>query len=417
MRRGAPLLTAIGRAHATLRFAFRALRHMPFRVFWMGQWISVTGSWMQTTALSWLAYRLSDSALVLGVLSVARFGPSLIGSPLAGVLTDRVSRRRLVLATQSLALAQAASLAALTLGGVIRVWHVLVLAAFQGVVETIDTPARQTFQVELVGLEDVQSAVSLNSSAFNLGRMLGPALAGLVVAAYGEGLCFALNAASYLAVLAALLRLPEVPANRGKRAGVWRDLRAGVHFATGDARVRAALLAVAGTSLFGMSYATVLPVIARDALGGGSPTYGALLAGGGLGAIVGALVATARSGVAGAGRFIALAQAGLGAGLVLLAGAWSVATGGLAMVLIGGCVALQLATTNGFIQVRAPDGLRGRVISLYVWLFVGLSSLGGLVAGWAAEQVGARSVIAAAGLGCIVLAALARRSLLHTDRA
>lgn len=372
---------------------------------------------MQTMALSWLVYRLSDSAAVLGFLSVARFGPSFVASPLAGVLIDRLPRRHVVLITQSLSLVQASALAALTLSGAIRVTHILILAALQGFIDTLDMPARQTLQVELVGLEDLQSAVSLNSSAFNLGRMIGPAIAGVIVAAHGEGACFAANAASYLAVLAALSFLPAGSSGRVDKKSVWSDLWEGVRFVADTARVRAVLASVAATSLFGFWYTTLLPVLARDVLRGGVVSYGLLLAGAGAGAITGALTAAARVRAEEAGRVIALAQAMLGCGLLGLGFVRSVVLGAAAMAVVGGALALQAATANGFLQVSSPERLRGRVVSLYTWLFIGVSPLGGLAAGVAGEAIGAPTAILVAGGGCVVAASLSWRALSRTGDA
>ncbi|MFH1177101.1 MAG: MFS transporter [Acidobacteriota bacterium] len=395
------------RIPARLRHTFRALRHRQFRIYWLGQGVSVTGTWMQTMAQGWLVYRLTDSPLALGVLSAARFGPSLLGSPIAGVITDRFSRHRLVLLTQTLGLAQASVMAALTLAGVIEVWHVLLLALLQGVVDTLDMPARQTLQVDLVGLDDLQSAVSLNSTAFNGGRMVGPAIAGMLVSMYGEGVCFLANALSYLAVLIALHSLRLGPGAVAGASSVRAELLEGVRFAWHERRVRRILLAVSVTSCLGLSYSSLLPVFARDVLHGGANGYGALLAGAGLGAIAGALLVASRRQDGGTDALIALAQAGLGLGLLALASTRSLALAVTAMVFIGLAVAVQLATTNGLLQTTAPPALRGRVLSLYIWLFAGLAPVGGLAAGAAAESVGAAWTAAAAGVACLVSALLA----------
>jgi len=390
-----------------LRSTFRAMRHLPFRVYWIGQFVSVTGTWMQTMALGWLLYRLTDSPLALGLLAAARFGPSLVGAPFAGVAADRVSRRSLVLTTQTLGALQAAALAALTLAGRIEPWQILALALFQGIVDTFDMPARQTLQVDLVGVDDLQSAVALNSTAFNTARIVGPALAGVVVAAWGEGVCFAVNAASYLAVLVALLaiRIDVAPAAGGRSLA--EDLVEGLRYAWATPAVRAALLAVAATSVAGLSYSTLLPVVARDVLRGGAHGYGLLLAGAGVGAIGGALrTAGARGSERAAVRALA-AQAMLGAGLLAFGAVRELAVAVGVLVVIGFAVSVQLTTTNAFLQTTAPPALRGRVISMYNWIFVGLSPVGGLVAGWVAEHVGAPWTAAGAGMVCIVAAAVA----------
>jgi len=394
----------MGPLSSRLRHTFRAMRHRGFRVFWVGQWVSVNGTWMQTTAQAWLMYRLTDSPLMLGLLSAARFGPALVGAPIAGVMTDRFPRRLLVLLTQTASLVQATLLAALTLSGAVRVWHILVLAFLQGIVDTLDMPARQTLQVDIVGIEDLQSAVSLNSSAFNAARMLGPALAGGLVAAWGEGVCFAVNAASYLAVLVALLLIRTHPAAHAPAGSLRSELAEGLRYAWGDPRVRAILGAVAVTSAFGLSYMTLLPVFARDVLHAGAPGYGVLLASAGLGAVFGALGAAARTGTRGTLLFMATGQGMLGAGLVALAVTRHLAPATAWLVLVGLGVAMQLSTTNGFLQTTAPDHLRGRAVSLYLWLFSGLAPIGGLAAGWVAEHAGAPWTAAGAGVACVLSA-------------
>ena len=389
-----------------MNHAFRALRHRHFRVFWVGQWLSVNGTWMQTTAQAWLVYRLTNSPLMLGLLSVARFGPALIGAPMAGVLTDRLPRRLLVLATQSISLVQASLLATLTLTGVVRVWHVLVLALFQGIVDTLDTPARQTLQVDIVGVEDLQSAVSLNSSAFNAARMVGPALAGVLVAVWGEGVCFAVNAVSYLAVLLALLTIRTPVSPRPAKGSVRSELAEGLSYAWGNRQVRMMLVAIAVTSGFGLSYTTLLPVFARDVLHGGVRGFGVLMSSGGLGAVFGALGTAARRGSRRTRAIMAAGQAALGIGLMALAGTRWLPLASAWMVMIGLGVAIQLSTTNGFLQTTAPPHMRGRVVSLYIWLFSGVSPIGGFAAGWVAEHVGAQWTAAGAGFACLVSAAL-----------
>ncbi|MEW6338496.1 MAG: MFS transporter [Acidobacteriota bacterium] len=389
-----------------LRHAFRALRHRDFRVFFYGQAVSVTGTWMQSMAQAWLVYRLSGSPLVLGILWAVRFGPSLVLAPLAGVVADRFPRRSLVLATQAASLLQAAALAALTLSGTVRTWHVLLLALFQGVVDTLDMPARQTLQVDLVGVEDLQSAVSLNSSAFNLARMLGPALAGVLVAEFGEGVCFAANAVSYVAVLASLFALRVPPVAAAPSRSLASELLEGFRYALAETRIRRVLVAVTVISVLGMSYSSLLPVLAGDVLGAGARGYGLLLGGAGLGAILGALTAASRSSRGLPRGATALGQAALGASLIGLAVSASLPGAVSWLVAIGFVIAVQLSTTNAFLQTTAPPHLRGRIVSLYIWLFVGVSPLGGLAAGALAERAGVAWAIAAGGCGCLLGAAL-----------
>jgi MFS family permease len=399
----------LSRGPSGLRHSLRALRHRPFRIYWVGQFVSVSGTWMQNMALAWLVYRLTSSPFMLGVLSAARFGPSLVGSLVAGVITDRTPRVRLVLTTQALSMLQAATLATLTLTGLVRVWEILLLALLQGFVDTLDMPARQTLQMDIVGPADLQSAVALNAAAFNIGRMVGPSVAGVVVAVLGEGPCFAANAVSYAAVLVALFTirgaLTGSPASN-ERMGLAREIGEGLRHAWRDPRMRVVLRAVAVTSAFGLAYLPLLPVLARDTLNAGSSGYGLLLAGGGLGATIGALAAAMRRGEGGTARIIGAAQAALGLGMVLLGASRHLVASGACMVLVGAAVAVQLTTTNAFLQVNAPPGLRGRVMSLYAWLFSGLAPIGGLSAGWAAGHVGAPWTAAGAGTLCLASAAV-----------
>ncbi|HPC83708.1 MAG TPA: MFS transporter [Thermoanaerobaculaceae bacterium] len=393
-------------ASPRLQQPFRALRHADFRIYWIGQWVSVIGTWMHTTALSWLLYRLTNSPAALGVLTLARFGPALVGSPLAGVLVDRFPRRRLVLLTQTASLVQATVLAVLTLSGTVQVWQLLALALLQGLVDTLDMPARQTLQVDLVGVADLQSAVSLNSSAFNVSRMVGPVVAGALTAAYGEGVCFAVNAASYLAVLVALLLVRVQAPAAPRRRSVVHELVEGLRFVWHDGRVRCVLIAMAVTSGIGLSYTTVLPVLARDVLGAGAQGYGVLLAGAGLGAVVGALAAATRPASVPAVRINLAGLAGVGLGLVALGLVRSVAGATALMAVLGLAVAVQMSTTNGFLQVSAPPALRGRVVGIYIWLFAGLAPLGGLLAGLLASRFGVTATAIASGLACCAAAAL-----------
>lgn len=398
MRRPGPM------ASASWRTAFRALRYPAFRRYWVGWAISVLGSWMQTVAQGWLVFRLTRSAEALGILTALRFGPSLFGLPFAGVLTDYFPRRKLLILTQTGGILQAGSLAFLTLAGVVQVWHVFLLALIQGLVDTVDMPSRQSFQVELVPVADLQSAISLNSTVFNAGRLLGPALAGVVVAEVGEGWCFALNAASFLPFLLAVLAVQEPPRPAPGPLQVIPQLVEGVRFAWGTRAIRSLLLAVLVTAVFGLSYSTLLPAFAGQVLGSDARGYGVLLAASGLGAMVGSLS------VAAIGRrrgTVVGSQLLLGVSLLTLALSRSMLLASLSLVAAGLAVAAQLATTNGYIQENSPGFLRARLISLYIWVFSGGAPVGGLVAGFVAERWGLSVAMAAGGAIC-GLAALAQ---------
>lgn len=357
---------------------------------------------MQTLAQGWLVFRLTNSAQALGILSALRFGPSLFGLPFAGVLTDYFPRRKLLILTQSAGIFQAGLLAFLTLSGQVRVWHVLVLALVQGLIDTVDMPSRQSFQVELVPVTDLQSAVSLNSTVFNAGRLLGPALAGLVVAEVGEGWCFALNAASFVPFLLAVFSVQERTSVPKQQLQVVPQLLEGLQFAWHHRKVRKLLLAVLVTAVFGLSYSTLLPALASSVLGTDARGYGLLLAASGLGAMVGSL------GVAAAGRrrgTVFRSQLLLGFSLAGLALSKGLFLACFALVVAGLSVAAQLATTNGYIQTTSPDHLRARLISLYIWVFSGGAPLGGLLAGFLAERLGVPMAIGL-GAGLCVVAAL-----------
>lgn len=384
---------------------FRALIHADFRRYWIGQLVSVNGTWMQNAAQGWLLYRLTNQALWLGALSLARFGPSLLLSPVAGVLADRWDRRRLVLATQTTMMVLATVLAALTLSSLITPQLVLAVALLEGFTVTLDMPSRQALQLDLVGAGDLPSAVGLNAVAFNLARMLGPAAAGLVVAAASEGWCFAVNAVSFLAVLVALLTITaRQPRARSTRTLVGQ-LAEVAGFVRSDSRVAVTLAAVTVTAVLGLGYTSILPVVARDVLRGDARTYGWLLAAAGAGAVVGALQAAGRSSPRGARWVIARRQLVLGAALVGLAVGRSLWVDLGALALAGFAIAGQLTTTNAYLQMTAPEGLRGRVVSIYVWLFAGSAPLSGLAFGALTDAVGAPRTVALGGVGCTLAGA------------
>jgi predicted MFS family arabinose efflux permease len=399
---------------SSLRQAFRALRHRNFQLFWVGQGISVGGTWMQTTAQSWLVYRLTNSPLALGLLTFSKFGPALVLAPFAGLVADRLPRRKLLLLTQSASLLVATILAVLALTETIRVGHIMALAFMQGCIDTLDMTVRQTFQMDLVGPADLQSAVSLNSAAFNSARMVGPPIAGILIARMGEGPCFALNAVSYLAVLLSLftLRVNAAPP-RTDRHSAAEQISTGMRYVWRTPAVRRVMIAVAITSAVGLSAYTLTPALARDTLKIGSQGYGRLLLGVGIGSILGSLfaAATSTSKRAGLVNFLMLGGQGLSLLALSLATRTSLAMG--ALVFTGAMAAMQLSTCNTFLQTNAPPELRGRVVSLYVWIFQGLAPLGGLAAGWTAQHAGIPAAIRGAGVLCL-LAGILYGGMLYT---
>ncbi len=381
----------------------RALRHRNYRLFFAGQLISLIGTWMQIVAQSWLVYRLTGSAELLGLVGFASQGPVFLLAQVGGAVADHHDRRRILIATQAVAMALAAVLAALTLSGQVQVWHIFVLAAALGTVNAFDVPTRQAFVVEMVGREDLQNAIALNSSMFNVARLLGPAAAGIAVAAVGEGWCFAFNAFSFLAVIAGLLamRLPEAAA-RPAGAPILERMRQGFAYAARTRPIRMLLLLVALMSVVGMPYTVLMPIFANRILGGGPERLGALMSAAGLGALAGALALAARRGLAGLGTAIMRAALGFGAALIAFAMSRSFPLSLVLLLVVGFCQMTQMAAANTLVQSMLPDAYRGRVMAVYAMMFLGMAPFGALLAGLAAGAFGAPATVAAGGSLCIL---------------
>jgi MFS family permease len=396
-----------------LGHSVRALRHRNFRLFLAGQLISLTGTWMQQVALGWLVYRLTRSPLLLGLVGFAAQFPSLVVSPFAGVLADRWNLRRMVLATQVLAMLQALALAGLVLSGAVTIAHVVALSVWLGIVNAADVPARQAFLVKMVeGRRDLGNAIALNSSTFNAARLVGPSLAGLLITVMGEGPVFLLNGLSYVAVIGALLamRLPPVEA-RPPRSRVWGNLQEGLRYAFGFAPMRAILLLVALTSLVGVPFSVLLPVFATDVLHGGAHTLGFLTSAVGVGALVGALYLAGRASVRGLGRVIVASVALFGVSLISFAFSRNEWLSVAILLFAGFGTMVQMASGNTILQTLVDDDKRGRVMSLYATAFQGTLPLGSLLAGALASRVGAPFTVAAGGLVCVIGALAFRRAL------
>ncbi|MBI4539478.1 MAG: MFS transporter [Gemmatimonadetes bacterium] len=404
---GAPtLLTRV-------RFAVRALRHRNLRLFFSGQGISLVGTWMQQVAMSWLVYRLTGSSLLLGVIAFWSQFPALLLAPVAGALADRWSRYRMVVMAQSLAMLQAVILATLVLTRVVEVWHLVTLALFLGVVSGLDVPARQSLLVRLVaGPEDLPNAIALNSSMFNAARLVGPAIAGILIGLVGEGPVFLLNALSYAAVLTALAAV-DVTEERGAPSGgsVLRTVREGFRYAFGFPPIRSILLLLALVSLLGIPYVVLLPVFARDVLAGDARTLGFLTSAAGLGALVGALALASRSSVRGLGRVIALSTGIFGAGLAAFSLSRNLWLSGALLVVVGFGVMTATASMNTVLQTLVDEEMRGRVMSLYTMAFIGMSPIGSLLGGALAVRLGAPATVLLGGSACVLLAAWFARQL------
>ncbi|HUE67989.1 MAG TPA: MFS transporter, partial [Candidatus Acidoferrum sp.] len=372
-----------------------ALRHRNFRLFFIGQGISLVGTWLTKVATAWLVYRLSGSAWLLGVLAFASQIPTFLLSPLAGVMVDRWDRRRVLLATQALSMLQSALLAGLALGGVIQVWEVVALNVLQGLIDAFDMPVRQSMVVGMVDdRADLPNAIALNSSMVNAARLLGPAIAGVLIAAVGEGWCFFIDAVSYAAVILSVLRMRFVPRPPARKdAHVLREMAEGFRYASGFAPIRALLLLLAVSGLAGRPFAALLPVIAGEVMHGGAGTLGALQATAGLGALAGALYLASRTSVLGLGRVTVASAALFGLGLMVFSRAHALWLALPLLLLAGIGMMVQTAACNTIIQTVVDEDKRGRVMSLLAMSLFGTVPLGSLIAGALATRIGAANTI------------------------
>jgi MFS family permease len=368
-------------------------------LFYAGQSLSLVGTWMQRVAVGWLVYRLTDSPLLLGVVSFAGQIPSFLLAPVAGSLADRWDRHRMLVATQVLAMAQALALAALVLSGRIEVWQVIALSVVLGVVNGFDMPVRQSYMIEMLDDKtDLGNAIALNSTMVNGARMLGPAMAGLLVAAVGEGVCFLANGVSYLAVIGSLLAMRRLPRPAVAASPMWRGIAEAYRYVRDFEPMRALLMLVGLFSLAGMPYAVLMPVVARDVLGGGPATLGFLMGAAGLGAFLGAVTLAARRSVAGLGRAIAVASVVFSGALIALGWSRAIAVSLPLMALVGVGQMVVFAGSNTLLQSLVDDDKRGRVMSFYTMAFMGCGPLGYLAAGWLAAHLGAAWTFTICGL-------------------
>jgi MFS family permease len=377
----------------------RAMRHRNFRLFFFGQLTSLVGSWMQSVAQGWLVWRLTHSTTMLGLVGFCQFAPVLVLGLLGGVAADRFNRHRLVITTQSALLAQSVLLAALTLLGVIQVWQILVLALLLGTVNAFDMTGRQAFLVQMVGREDLGNAIALNSSAFNGARIVGPALAGFVVERWGEGTCFAINSVSFLAVLGSLLAMhlekqapPMIPES------TLAYLKEGFVYAWRTPQVRHILGLLVASSLVALPYSFLLPAVVGGLLGRDATSLGILWSFAGVGALTAALFIAGRIGARGLGRLAGLAATGFGIFLMAFGLSSNFILSCALITGLGFCMMTQLASTNTLVQHLSPEALRGRVVSLYVIMFIGVAPVGGLLQGRLAKAIGLREMLVVGGL-------------------
>jgi len=385
---------------------WRALRYRNYRLFFIGQSISLIGTWLTRVATAWLVYRLTKSEWMLGLVGFAGQIPMFLLAPFAGVWVDRWNRHRILVWTQVLSMLQSFALAGLTLGHVIDVAQIIWLSVLQGLINAFDMPARQAFVVEMVeNREDVPNAIALNSSMVNAARLLGPSVAGILIAAFGEGICFLLDGISYIAVVISLLLMQVAASAAGRRrAGALHELKEGLCYSFGFAPIRAILLLLALVSLLGMSYTVLMPVFATQVLHGDSKTLGWLMAMSGVGALTGALYLASRRTVLGLGRLIAIMAGVFGAALVVFAYShWLWLS--LAMMHVSGLAMItHFASGNTILQTIVEDDKRGRVMSLFGMAFMGMAPFGSLLAGAMAERIGPGWTVATTGLCCMAAA-------------
>ena len=383
----------------------RAFRHRNYQLFFGGQLISLTGTWMQSVAESWLVYRLTGSSALLGVTSFCTLIPVFLFATIGGTVADRVNRHRIIIVTQTLSMIFPLVLAALTLSGHVRVWHVFVLATCLGIVNAFDIPARQSFLVDMVGREDLMNAIALNSSMVNGARVVGPAIAGLLVAAVGEGWCFLINGLSYVAVITGLLlmKVPRRPAQTMLHSAL-HDTVEGFRFVVRTAPVHALLALLGVVSFAGMPYSVLMPVFAEDILHSGPKGLGLLMGASGFGALAGALALVSRTGVRGLGRWVAISAGAFGVALMAFSLSRAFWLSALLLVPVGTSMIVQMAASNTLIQAMVTDHLRGRVLAVYSMMFMGMAPFGALFAGWVAERIGAPHTVAAGGLVCLAAA-------------
>ena len=385
-----------------------ALAHRNFRLFFFGQGISLIGTWMQSVALGWLVLDLTNSPFAVGLNSALRSLGVLLFTLYAGVVVDRVDKRRLIVLTQLLQMVEGLALAILVWTHTIATWQVMVLAVGFGIVNAFDIPGRQAFIVELVGKNDLMNAIALNSSMFNAARIVGPAVGGVLIGAAGIGACFFINGVSYIAVIAGLLAIRLTPAPHGPpHASAWEGFRAGLGFIWSEPRVRALMVLVAVFSVLGFPVLVLMPVIARDVLHTDARGYGVLMAAVGVGAMLGALGLALTGQRTRKGPALLIGGAAYGALLIAFAASRAFLLALLLLALAGWAMIVTTALANTLLQTIVPDALRGRVMAFYAFVFVGMAPLGAFQAGLVGEHAGAPFAIGVGGAGCLVAVLLA----------
>ena len=396
-----------------LKIIFRSLQYRNYRLFFGGQSISLIGTWIQRIAMPWLVYRLSGSTFLLGVVGFAGQIPTFILAPFAGVISDRWNRYYILIITQILAMIQALTLALLFFSGTIKVSHIVFLSILLGCINAFDIPSRQALVIDMVEKnEDLGNAIALNSSMVNSARLLGPSIAGVLIASTGEGMCFLLNGISYLFVVASLLFMKvKLRKKQNKNSNVIKALKEGFSYTFGFAPIKSIILLLALISLMGMPYAVLMPVFAKEILHGGSHTFGFLMGASGVGALMGAIYLASRRSVLGLGKIIPLAAGMFGLGLISFSFSRFYLLSLFLMVVVGLGMMLQMASSNTIIQTIVDDDKRGRVMSIYAMAFMGTAPFGSFLAGSLASFWGAPNTLLFGGIFCILGAIIFARKL------
>ena len=387
---------------------FRALKHRNYRLFFIGQGISLVGTWMQQVAVSWLVYRMTNSPFLLGLVGFVGMIPTFVCTPLAGVFADRHNRRNMLLVTQALSMFQAMVLAFLVLSHQVQVWHIIVLSAFIGIVNSFDIPIRQAFTVEMIeNREDLGNTIALNSSAFNVARLVGPSLAGLLIASVGEGICFLLNALSYIAVLGSLFSMRMKPSEKlPSSRNIFWELKDGWDYAANFLPIKWILVFLGLISLMGVSYQVLMPVFARDIFHGGPHTLGFLMAMSGIGALAGALYLAARKSVIGLAGIAARMAGIFGVSMIIFSFSRNLMFSMLIILVSGFGMMVHMAACNTILQTITEEDKRGRVMSFYTMSFMGMMPFGSLLTGSLASWIGAPFTLLFSGCCCVAGAVL-----------
>ena len=391
---------------------FRALKHRNFQLFFSGQFISLIGTWMQSVAQSWLVYSITGNVALLGLIGFAGQIPVFLLTTFGGAIADRYDRRKILIVTQSCSMTLAFILAWLTLTGNIQVRHLFVLASLSGIINALDIPTRQSFVSDMVAKEDLLNAIALNSSMFNGARIVGPAIAGILVAAVGEGWCFLGNGVSYIAVIVGIYLMKiEKKELAPSNASAFEKIKEGFVFVKQTTPIRSLLLLLGLISLMGMPYAVLMPIFADQILQGGARGLGILMGASGLGALIAALTLASRKTLKGLGTWVAVSSGVFGVALILFSLSRSFWLSAVLLVPVGYAMMFQMAASNTLVQAMVPDRLRGRVMAVYSMMFMGMAPFGALLAGSLANYLGAPNTIAAGGAVCIVGALFFGRKL------